>query len=67
MVLFRLTTFIIFTFSIVPTDTLTTVLVISTDLSFGMIMASTPKASHERIIAPKLWGSSIWSNITTNG
>ena len=32
-----------------------------------MIIASTPNASQDLIIAPKLCGSSIWSNITTRG
>ena len=54
MALLIFDTLIIFIFSIVPTEVFTTVLVISTDLSFGIIMASTPKASLERIIAPKL-------------
>ena len=59
MVLFRFVTLIIFTFSMVPTDAFTTVPVISTERSLGIIMASTPKASHDLMMAPKLWGSSI--------
>ena len=67
MALFILVTATIFTLSIVPTDVFTTVLVIWTALSFGMMIESTPKASHDLIIAPKLCGSSRWSNITTRG
>ena len=54
-------------YSTAPQATLLTVLFTDAALLLGMIIPCTPAVSAVLIIAPKLWVSSIPSNIKTNG
>ena len=48
--------------SIAPADALTAVWLTTAARRFGIITPLTPLASADLIIAPRLCGSSIWSN-----